>query len=164
MCVYKNEDNLKLSTTNTDSKTNVYKTVPMGRIVVSIRVRREIKEALKQYCLANGLSICHVFEGLVIGFLEGVNQQIEFVNKSPTIDLTVVREVKRLRRYVREPYEEIEEDLLSDVCELCNKPSERLILVLYRNGKRIPTCEACFRDRREKNLVREILGEVKHHG
>jgi hypothetical protein len=81
-----------------DSETNVYKPIPMGRVVASIRCRPEIKEALIKFCEANGLSLCHLFEGLATGFLYGLGQQIEFVNKSPTINLTLVREVKRLRR------------------------------------------------------------------
>ena len=76
--------------------------VPSGRDVISIRCKPEIKAALKRFCETNGLSICHVFELLVTGYLTGMQQQIDWVNKSPTIELTVVREVKRIRRYKRE--------------------------------------------------------------
>ena len=85
-----------------DSKTKVYQRLQGARDVVSIRCKREIKEALKQFCEANGLSICHVFEMLVTGYLVGMKQKIEWVNQSPTIELSVVREVKRVRRYDRE--------------------------------------------------------------
>lgn len=102
--------------TESDSTTNVYMAVPMGRVVVSVRIRPEIKEALKRYCQANGLSICHVFEGLVVGYLYGVNEQIEFVNKSPTINLKLCREVMRPRRYAQIGVESAEH------CEATNEP------------------------------------------
>lgn len=141
-----------------DSKTNVYKTVPMERVVVSVRVRREIKDALKGFCRENGLSICHVFEGLVIGYLYGLGEKIEFVNKSPTINMTLVRDVKRLRRYA---VEEVEEELIeyqTSICGLCGKDSKKLFLVKYVSGKTIPTCTLCLKNRREKRLVNRVLG------
>jgi hypothetical protein len=98
-----NKNSTRQSDPNTnptvDSKTNVYKRVPTERVVASIRCRPEIKEALIKFCEENGLSLCHLFEGLATGFLYGLGQQVEFVNKSPTINLTLVREVKRFRRY-----------------------------------------------------------------
>jgi len=85
-----------------DSKTKVYQRLQGARDVVSIRCKREIKEALKQFCEANGISICHVFEMLTTGYLVGMKQKIDWVNQSPTIELRVVREVKRVRRYAKE--------------------------------------------------------------
>lgn len=87
---------------NDDSKTKVYQRLHGKRTVVSIRCKPELKDALKRFCKAKGLSICHIFEGLVTAFLIGVHEQIELVNQSPTIDLTLVRDVKRLRRYAVE--------------------------------------------------------------
>jgi len=103
--------------TESDSTTNVYKLIPMGRVVVSVRIRPEIKKALNRYCRANGSSICHVFEGLVVGLLYGVNEQIEFVNKSPTINLKLGREVMRRRRYAQTEAESAEH------CEATNEPT-----------------------------------------
>jgi len=54
----------------------------------------------------NGLSLCHIFELLVSGYLNGVGQKINFDVISPTIELSVVREVKRIRRYAKEEYPE----------------------------------------------------------
>jgi len=85
-----------------DSKTKVYQRLHGLRGVVSIRCKPELKEALNQFCQANGLSICHVFEMLITGYLVGMKQKIDWVNQSPTIELSVVREVKRVRRYARE--------------------------------------------------------------
>ena len=92
----------KLSTETHDSKTNVYLRLSAPRDVISVRVRKELKQAFKGFCLANGLTECHIWESLVTGFLVGVEQKIELVNKSPTINLNVVREVQRIRRYSRE--------------------------------------------------------------
>jgi len=72
------------------------------RVRVTIRCKPEIKDALNKFCLKNGLSICHVFELLVSGYLTGVQQKINFGVISPTIELSVVREVKRIRRYAHE--------------------------------------------------------------
>jgi len=74
-----------------------------GRERVSIRVKPELKEALYEFAKANGLSLCHIFEMLSAGYLTGMKQKINWVSQSPTIELTVVRDVKRVRRYVREP-------------------------------------------------------------
>jgi len=61
-----------------------------------------LKEAIKRFCRRNGLSICHITEALWTAFLYGVNEKIELVNQSPTIELTLVRDVKRVRRYAVE--------------------------------------------------------------
>ena len=85
-----------------DSKTKVYQKLHGGRRVLSIRARPEIIKSLKDFCRVNGVSICHIFEAMATGYLEGMKQKINWVNQSPTIELTVVREVKRIRRYKRE--------------------------------------------------------------
>ena len=87
---------------NNDSKTKVYTRLCGGRTIVSVRIKPELKEALKRFCLANGLSLCHVYEALTTGYLQGVNQKIDLVNLSPTINLNVERVVKRHRRVVHE--------------------------------------------------------------
>jgi hypothetical protein len=97
---------------------------------VTIRVKPELKEALKQFCLANGLSLCHVFEMLATGYLVGMKQKIEWVSQSPTIELSVVREVKRLRRYLRESgggHDVVVEDVGS--LEKCGFCSERPVAI-----------------------------------
>jgi len=73
-----------------------------GRDRISIRVKPELKEALSSFCLKNGLSLCHVFEALATGYLTGMKQKIDWVSQSPTIELSVIREVKRVRRYAKE--------------------------------------------------------------
>ena len=99
-------------TETNDSKTLVNQRLHGNRTVVSIRILPELKEALKRFCKRNGLSICHVFEGLVTGFLKGVQEKIELVNQSPTMTVNVTREVKRVRRYCVE-----------EGCHYCHSPT-----------------------------------------
>jgi len=101
----------------TDSKTKVYQRLHGGRSVVSIRVKPELKEALKSFCKAKGLSLCHITEGLWTAFLYGVGQKIELVNQGNTIELTLVRDVKRFRRYA------IEEVRFEERCHFCKRDS-----------------------------------------
>lgn len=88
--------------TELDSKTLVNLRLHGERDVISIRCKPEVKEAFTRFCEANGLSTCHIFEALTTAFLVGMKQKIDWVNQSPTINLTLVREVKRLRRVGRE--------------------------------------------------------------
>jgi len=85
-----------------DSKTKADLRLHGGRDRVTIRVKPELKEALYEFCKANGLSLCHVFEMLVSGYLTGMKQKISWVSQSPTIELSVIREIKRMRRYAHE--------------------------------------------------------------
>lgn len=102
--------NKKSEVTTSDSKTfDVKAKKPITvmhlsdkRSRVTIRVKPELKEALSSFCVKNGLSLCHVFELLISGYLSGVGQKINFDVISPTIELSVIREVKRVRRYARE--------------------------------------------------------------
>jgi len=147
------------------SSTNVYIQVPMEREVVSIRVRPEVKQALKTYCKANGLSLCHVFEGLAIGFLQGVNQQIEFVNKSPTMNLTVVRDVKRVRRYAKSFVETVSEEeeienrvVVSRGCGVCGGVGYAIVTRADRS--RVCLCRADFEVERNRGLRSwKVLGQ-----
>jgi hypothetical protein len=139
-----------------DSTTNVYTTVPMARVVVSVRVRPEVKEALKRYCRANGLSICHIFEGLVIGFLHGVHEQIEFVNKSPTMNVSVVREVRRRRRYAVE--DEIETVIEVNDCVECG--SSAYAMVTRQDKSRVWLCRVHFDKERPELRSWRVFNEV----
>lgn len=110
---------------NSDSKTLDVLTLHGGRDRITVRVKPELKEALNGFCRANGLSICHVFEMLVSGYLTGMQQKITWVSQSPTIELSVVREVKRVRRYVRESgggHDVVVQDVGSlDKCGFCEE-------------------------------------------
>jgi len=121
----KTEEALPVPNPDSDSKTKADLRLHGGRDRVSIRVKPEIKEALKEFALANGLSTCHIFEMLVTGYLVGMQQKIQWVSQSPTIELTVVRDVKRVRRYLREPeggHDVVIEDVGSfEKCGFCEE-------------------------------------------
>ena len=91
---------------NSDSNSVVYLRLHGGREVVSFRIKPELKMAFKRFCEENGLSMCHIIEGLISAFLYGVGKGFELVNQSPTINLTLVRDVKRVRRYAVEDVDE----------------------------------------------------------
>lgn len=117
-----------------DSKTKADLRLHGGRTRISIRCKPEIKEALKSFCEANGLSICHVFEGLATGYLIGMKQKINWVSQSPTINLTLVRDVKRVRRYGKISSEPVVEEMVEDVgsfesCAFCDE--RPVVLVFY---------------------------------
>lgn len=88
--------------TKQDSKTVDVMRLGGRRSRVTVRIKPELKEALKRFCSASGTSICHITEALYTAYLVGVNQKISLDAKSPTINLTLVRDVKRVRRYGRE--------------------------------------------------------------
>ena len=91
---------------NSDSNSVVYLRLHGGREVASFRIKPELKMAFKRFCEENGLSMCHIIEGLISAFLYGVGKGFELVNQSPTINLTLVRDVKRVRRYAVEEVDE----------------------------------------------------------
>lgn len=85
-----------------DCNTRVYQRLHGYRTTMSVRILPELKEAFTRHTRELGLSTCHVAEGLIKGWLYGLNEKVELVHQSPTINLTLVRDVKRVRRYARE--------------------------------------------------------------
>jgi len=80
-----------------DSTTEVY-LAGSKRVLMTIRIRPELKEAIKSFCSAEGLSLCHIFEAMISGFLTAI-EKTRKVHHSFTIEnLIVTREVKRVRR------------------------------------------------------------------
>jgi hypothetical protein len=94
------------TTTNTnpnpDSSTQVYQRLHGERTTMTVRILPEIKELFTKRSRQLGLTTCHVLEGLIKGWLYGVAEKTELVHQSPTINLTLVRDVKRVRRFARE--------------------------------------------------------------
>jgi len=142
-------ENKKLST---DSKTNVNHTVSVDRYVAGFRVSKQLKEAFKQFCKAKGLSECHVLEGLLYGYLHGVGEKLELVNKSPTINLTLVRDVKRVRRYAVE-----EEVSVARSCVVCGGPAQ--VVCTRQDGSRVCLCKVHFVKEKMQLLSWRILDE-----
>jgi hypothetical protein len=81
---------------------------------LTLRINSKLKEAFLRHCKAKGVSVCHILEGLIYGYLRGFYEKIDTDVKCPTINLTLVRDVKRVRRYAVEP-ESVAE------CELSSK-------------------------------------------
>jgi hypothetical protein len=105
---------------------------------LTLRINRKLKKAFVEHCRAKGLSICHILEGLICGYLRGFYDKIELDVKSPTINLTLVRDVKRIRRYAKEVVEEKDTD--GDKCRFCNKPP--IGNFIYQpTEKQYPFCE-----------------------
>ena len=83
----------------TDSKTNVYIRLDEPKVVACFRCNRELWKTFKKQIRAQGLSICHVLEAMIYGWLHG-NVYISNTIKPIRIEnLVVERAVKRVRRY-----------------------------------------------------------------
>ena len=103
-----------------------------------MRINSELKKAFIGHCRAKGLSVCHILEGLIYGYLRGFYDKIELDVKSPTINLTLVRDVKRVRRYAKEIVEE--RNVRADKCRFCNKAPIGNF-VYQPTQKQYPLCE-----------------------
>ncbi len=121
-----------------DSKTFDVSRISVHDDRLTLRINSELKEAFVGHCKAKGLSVCHILEGLIYGYLRGFYDKIELDVKSPTINLTLVRDVKRIRRYTKEVVEG--KDSTVDKCQFCNKaPIDNFI---YKpTEKKYPLCD-----------------------
>lgn len=116
---------------------------------MTVRILPEIKEAFTRRTRQMGLSTCHVCEGLLHGWLTGVGEQVELVHQSPTINLTLVRDVKRVRRYSREfvetvsAQEEVENrEIVVHGCAVCGKKG--FAVVTRKDKSRVCLCKLHF--------------------
>ena len=91
-----------------------------------------------RHCKAKGLSVCHILEGLIYGYLRGFYDKFELDVKSPTINLTLVRDVKRIRRYAKEFVEEKVSKV--EKCWFCRQVPVGNF-VYQPTGKQYPLCE-----------------------
>jgi hypothetical protein len=105
---------------------------------LTLRINSELKKAFIRHCRAKGLSVCHILEGLIYGYLRGFYDKIELDVKSPTINLTLVRDVKQIRRYAKEVVEE--KQLNDDKCWFCKKASIGNF-VYQPTAKQYPLCD-----------------------
>ena len=130
----------------------VYQRLHGGRTVISMRMKPEIKEAFARRCKQIGLSTCHVAEGLFQAWLVGVSERVELVNHSPTMNVTLVRDVKRVRRYTREVFEEEAEiesrEISSGGCAVCKKPT--YVVATRFDKSRVPLCREHFGKEKSK--------------
>lgn len=109
-------------------KIRVHQHLHGSRTTMTIRILPEIKKAFGDRTRKMGLSTCHVAEGLFTGWLYGVEEKVELVHQSPTIDLTLVRDVKRVRRYFKEV---VEEKTFAQTCTFKDCKNAAVVKALY---------------------------------
>lgn len=89
-----------MTVTSSDSKTlhtQTRKTRFSDRI--TINCDPETKKAILAFSAQTGLSLCQLYDALTKAFLHGVSVQKDLGVQSPTINLSIERVVKRVRRY-----------------------------------------------------------------
>jgi predicted hydrocarbon binding protein len=135
---------------------------------LTLRINSELKEAFIGHCRVKGLSVCHILEGLIYGYLRGFYDKIELDVKSPTINLTLVREVKRIRRYAKEIIEE--KDVNVDKCRFCYKapignfvyqPTQKQYPLCEFHAEAFVTSHGSWRIVREGDSMESLKSEVE---
>ena len=144
----------KTQQTDQTGTTKVHLRLSGERETISIRIKPEIKLAFTRRCKQMGLTTCHIAEGLFTAWLVGVDENLSKVNLSRTcIDLTLVRDVKRIHRYAREVVEDVFEETdrkeSESGCVVCH--SEAYAFVTRKDGLRVCLCREHFFT--EKNRV-----------
>jgi hypothetical protein len=113
------------------SRTKVHQHLHGKRTTMTVRILHEIKDKFTSRTRQLGLNTCHVAEGLFTGWLYGVEEKVELVHQSPIIDLTLVRNVKRVRRYFTEVVEEKEQ--VTQKCTFKDCKSPAIAEAFYKN-------------------------------
>jgi predicted hydrocarbon binding protein len=151
-----------------DSKTFDVSRISIHDERLTLRINSELKKAFIEHCRAKGLSVCHILEGLIYGYLRGFYDKIELDVKSPTINLTLVRDVKRVRRYAKEAVEE--KDVNVDKCRFCKKapigkfiyqPTEKQYPLCEYHAKEFVTSHGSWRVIRESDSMESLKSEVE---
>ncbi len=88
---------------------------------------------------------------LVTGYLVGMKQKVDWVNQSPTIELTVVREVQRIRRYAPGKKRVSDNMTVENVgsfekCAYCGGKSRRIGFVYPERNRclQVYACKECW--------------------
>jgi len=124
----------KTQKNNSDSKTvdvSLFRRIRKHDDRLTVRINKRFKELIKRHCTAKGLSICHINDALWFGYLLGWNEKLDLDVKSPTINLTLVRDVKRVRRYAVE--------VEDDKCHFCGKVAVDMFCYV-KTGQIYPLC------------------------
>jgi len=150
--------------TRDDSKTvdvSLFERISQHDDRVTVRINKRFKEAIKRHVKAKGLSICHINDALWYGYLLVWNEKIDLDVKSPTINLTFVRDVKRVRRYA---YEEVAESVeFAESCRLCGRVADQLYECEFISGLIAFVCRDCLENERRKTTLKNILKKVTVH-
>ena len=96
------KDVKKLSTQCSDNITDVYFRLDEPRVVACFRCNGKLWKTFKSTVKAQGLSICHVLEPMILGWLQGYVYVSNTIKPLKIENLVVERAVKRVRRYAVE--------------------------------------------------------------
>jgi len=123
---------------NTDNTTKVYIRLDEPKVTVSFRCNRELWKSFKKQIRAQGLSICHVLEPMIFGWLNGYVNICSTIKPLKIENITVERAVKRVRRYG------VEEEESKEVCFYCLPRRVRAVgLFRYeRTGEVFALCKS----------------------
>jgi predicted DNA-binding protein len=66
---------------------------------LTVRCDPETKKALKEFSKQSGITSCQIIHALLTAYLWGMREKSQYVDKSPTINLTIERSVLRARRH-----------------------------------------------------------------
>jgi len=94
---------------SSDCKTLVYQRLHGGRTTMTIRVLPVLKNDFRR-TREFGLKTCHVAEGLIKGWLYGLERKTELVHQSPTINLTLLT-ARRAQIKRESPFLSINEEI-----------------------------------------------------
>lgn len=103
---------------HSDSSTKVHFSLRGHRKPVSFRCKPELWQAFKQQTKAQGQSVCHILESMLIAHLEA---QVHFSNTIKPLVIEQVNVNRVLRRFRRAAVEEVVETVKVVGCGFCHK-------------------------------------------
>jgi len=101
------------NTTNPDSMTKVNLRLEGVRVPCSFKCNKTLWKSFVSQIRAQGLSVCHVLEPMILGYLTGTVYLSNTIKPLKIENLVVERAVKRVRRYA------VEEEESKEVCFYC---------------------------------------------
>ena len=66
---------------------------------MTVKMEPEVKRLLKEFSRRTGIISCQIIHALLTGYLTAMSDKIKLDVQSPTINLTIERQVQRVRRY-----------------------------------------------------------------
>ena len=128
-----------------DSTTEVH-FLGSPRKSVSFKCNEKLWKTFVSTVKAQGLSVCHILEPMVYGWLQGKVHLSNTIKPIKIENLVVERAVKRVRRYAREVVDDGDVDEFEGVkCVFCGSPAvgyyERLGKKKVPTGEIVPLCE-----------------------
>ena len=126
-----------------DSTTEVH-FLGSPRKSVSFKCNEKLWKTFVSTIKAQGLSVCHILEPMVYGWLEGKVHLSNTIKPIKIENLVVERAVKRVRRYAREVVDDVDEGE-GVKCVFCGRSAvgyyERLGKKKVPTGEIVPLCK-----------------------